>query len=199
MAHLNQLTMTEAAARLARRECSSEEIVRDILAAIEKTDQQVGAYLTVNAEDALAQARAADAARAAGPTARWALRVRLVVCVRTARGRSEVQELIWRMARGGCASAQPPRLFGCLARLIVTVALLSEKQRLAHRAELPLLRRMRFQQPQFTGPGYGRTLILQLFFQPVVIWRVLRWRRAQRHNHAHIAVVLLDVNICAGR
>ena len=66
MAHLNQLTMTEAAARLARRECSSEEIVRDILAAIEKTDQQVGAYLTVNAEDALAQARAADAARARG-------------------------------------------------------------------------------------------------------------------------------------
>ena len=66
MANLNQLTVTEAAAKLAKLECSSEEIVRGVLAAIEKNDKQIGAYLTVDSESALAQAKAADAARAKG-------------------------------------------------------------------------------------------------------------------------------------
>ena len=66
MSMLNQLTVAEAAGKLARRACSSEELVRAVLAAIERTDRQIGAYLTVDAESALAQARAADAARAAG-------------------------------------------------------------------------------------------------------------------------------------
>jgi len=66
MPTLNQLTVHAAADLLARRACSSVELVRDVLAAIERTDRQIGAYLTVDAESALAQARAADAARAAG-------------------------------------------------------------------------------------------------------------------------------------
>jgi aspartyl-tRNA(Asn)/glutamyl-tRNA(Gln) amidotransferase subunit A len=66
MSTLNQLTVTEAAAKLAKRECNSEEITRAILAAIETNDKKVGAYLTVDAESALAQAKAADAARAKG-------------------------------------------------------------------------------------------------------------------------------------
>lgn len=68
MSNLNQLTVTEAVAKLAQRECSSEEITRAVLAAIEKHDTQVGAYLTVDAESALAEAKAADAARARGAT-----------------------------------------------------------------------------------------------------------------------------------
>ena len=63
---LNQLNVAEAVEKLVKRECSSEEIVRSVLAAIEKNDQQVGAYLTVDAESALAQARRADAARSRG-------------------------------------------------------------------------------------------------------------------------------------
>ncbi|TAN35677.1 MAG: Asp-tRNA(Asn)/Glu-tRNA(Gln) amidotransferase subunit GatA [Verrucomicrobia bacterium] len=66
MANLNQLTVAEAAEKLAKRACSSEDIVRAVLSSIEKTDKQVGAYLTVDAESALAQARAADTARTKG-------------------------------------------------------------------------------------------------------------------------------------
>jgi aspartyl-tRNA(Asn)/glutamyl-tRNA(Gln) amidotransferase subunit A len=68
MTTLNQLTIADAAAKLAQRECSSEEIVRAVLAAIEKNDKQMGAYLAVDAESAISQARAADAARANGET-----------------------------------------------------------------------------------------------------------------------------------
>ncbi len=68
MSSLNQLTVTEATEKLAKRECSSEDIVRAVLAAIEKNDKQVGAYLTVDAESALAQAKEADVARARGET-----------------------------------------------------------------------------------------------------------------------------------
>jgi aspartyl-tRNA(Asn)/glutamyl-tRNA(Gln) amidotransferase subunit A len=66
MSTLNQLTVAEAAAKLAKRECSSAELVAAVLASIEKHDKQVGAYLTVDAESALEQARAADAARSRG-------------------------------------------------------------------------------------------------------------------------------------
>jgi len=57
---LNQLTIHESAELLAGGECSSEEIVRDVLKAIESVDPRIRAYLTVDAESALAQAREAD-------------------------------------------------------------------------------------------------------------------------------------------
>ncbi len=66
MTTLNQLTVADAAAKLANRECSSEDLVSAVLECIAQHDQQVGAYLTVDAESALAQSRAADAARAGG-------------------------------------------------------------------------------------------------------------------------------------
>jgi aspartyl-tRNA(Asn)/glutamyl-tRNA(Gln) amidotransferase subunit A len=66
MGELNRLTITELSGRMTAGECSSEDIVNDVLAAIDAVDGKVGAYLTVDREDALSQARAADEARAAG-------------------------------------------------------------------------------------------------------------------------------------
>jgi aspartyl-tRNA(Asn)/glutamyl-tRNA(Gln) amidotransferase subunit A len=66
MADLSKLTIQEAAAGLAKKSFSSEELVTSVLARIEALDKKVGAYLTVDAEGALAQARDADQARAKG-------------------------------------------------------------------------------------------------------------------------------------
>ncbi len=63
-----KLTALEALALLEARRCSSEELVQELLGAIRQRDGALHAYLEVNAEDALAQARAADAARAGGAT-----------------------------------------------------------------------------------------------------------------------------------
>ena len=63
MANLNQLTIHESADLLARGLCSSEELVRDVLKAIETVDPKVQAYLTVDSESAVIQARAADRTR----------------------------------------------------------------------------------------------------------------------------------------
>lgn len=63
---LNTLTACDLASRLDRRECSSVEAVAAVLRAIEKTDGAIRGYLCVDAEDALVQAKAADAARARG-------------------------------------------------------------------------------------------------------------------------------------
>ncbi|MFH0952991.1 MAG: Asp-tRNA(Asn)/Glu-tRNA(Gln) amidotransferase subunit GatA [Verrucomicrobiota bacterium] len=63
MPSLNTLTLHEAAELLAAGKCSSEELVRDLMAAIKKTDPKVQAYLTLDAESALAQACAADKTR----------------------------------------------------------------------------------------------------------------------------------------
>ncbi len=63
---LNTLTLHEAEERLARGACSSVELVQDLLGAIRERDGLIGGYLAVNEEDALKQARAADAARARG-------------------------------------------------------------------------------------------------------------------------------------
>lgn len=64
--NLNELTITELSEKLAMGECSSIDVVNDVLAAIDARDGQVGAYLTIDRASALAEAEAADAARAAG-------------------------------------------------------------------------------------------------------------------------------------
>jgi aspartyl-tRNA(Asn)/glutamyl-tRNA(Gln) amidotransferase subunit A len=63
---LNQLTLSELTGRLARREVSSREIVQACLDRIRAVDDRVHAFLSYDAEDALAQADAADKALAAG-------------------------------------------------------------------------------------------------------------------------------------
>ncbi|MDH3982276.1 MAG: amidase family protein, partial [Kiritimatiellaceae bacterium] len=66
MADLHKLTIAELSEKLAAGDCSSVDIVTDVLASIDSTEEKIGAYLTINREDALAQAKAADDARAAG-------------------------------------------------------------------------------------------------------------------------------------
>src|SRR5216117_2351326 len=63
---LNQLTLSELTGRLARREVSSREIVQACLDRIRAVDDRVHAFLSYDAEEALAQADAADKALAAG-------------------------------------------------------------------------------------------------------------------------------------
>jgi aspartyl-tRNA(Asn)/glutamyl-tRNA(Gln) amidotransferase subunit A len=59
-------TLTEAAAALAKRTISSEELTKQCLASIEKLDRQLNAFITLDAESALAQARESDRRRKAG-------------------------------------------------------------------------------------------------------------------------------------
>lgn len=66
MGELNRLTITELSGRMAAGDCSAAEVTADVLSAIDALDARIGAYLTVDRDDALAQAQAADAARAAG-------------------------------------------------------------------------------------------------------------------------------------
>ncbi|HEY5621004.1 MAG TPA: Asp-tRNA(Asn)/Glu-tRNA(Gln) amidotransferase subunit GatA [Pontiella sp.] len=66
MAELHTLTIAELSRMLSSGECTSVDVVNDVLTAIDAVDGKVGAYLTIDREDALAQARAADEARAAG-------------------------------------------------------------------------------------------------------------------------------------
>lgn len=68
MPDLHKLTLAELSIKLAAGECSSVDIVNDVLASIDSTDGKVGAYLTIDRAAALAQAQAADEARAAGAT-----------------------------------------------------------------------------------------------------------------------------------
>jgi aspartyl-tRNA(Asn)/glutamyl-tRNA(Gln) amidotransferase subunit A len=62
------LTMVELVRRLSRREVSAREIMRSCLDRIEQVDGRVRAFLSCDAEDALAQADAADRALAQGIT-----------------------------------------------------------------------------------------------------------------------------------
>ena len=66
MAALHQLSLTAARDALARGDCSSRELTQAFLSRIEALDGRIGAYLSVNANEALAAADAADAARAKG-------------------------------------------------------------------------------------------------------------------------------------
>lgn len=66
MAALHEMTLGEAADALVRGQCSSVELVKSVLDSIASKDPKIHAYLVVNNDDALAQAAAADKARAAG-------------------------------------------------------------------------------------------------------------------------------------
>ena len=68
MADLHKLTITELSEKLTAGECTSVDIVMDVLSSIDAHDGKVGAYLTVDREDILEQAKAADEARASGKT-----------------------------------------------------------------------------------------------------------------------------------
>lgn len=63
---MHQLTLAEIARALAAKEFSSEELSRALLARIQTLDPQLNSFITVTADQALEQARAADARRAAG-------------------------------------------------------------------------------------------------------------------------------------
>ena len=66
MADLNKCTIAELSEKLAAGQCTSVEIISDVLASIDATDAKIGAYLTLDREGALAQAKVADERRAAG-------------------------------------------------------------------------------------------------------------------------------------
>ncbi len=57
---LNQLTISELAAKLARREVSAREAMQSCLDRIQRVDGRIHAFLSHDAADALAQAEAAD-------------------------------------------------------------------------------------------------------------------------------------------
>ncbi|WP_431483504.1 Asp-tRNA(Asn)/Glu-tRNA(Gln) amidotransferase subunit GatA [Pseudomonas solani] len=63
---MHQLTLAEIARALAAKEFSSEELSGALLARIQALDPQLNSFVTITADQALEQARAADARRAAG-------------------------------------------------------------------------------------------------------------------------------------
>lgn len=63
---MHQLTLAEIARALAAKEFSSEELSSALLARIQALDPQLNSFITVTADQALEQARATDARRAAG-------------------------------------------------------------------------------------------------------------------------------------
>jgi aspartyl-tRNA(Asn)/glutamyl-tRNA(Gln) amidotransferase subunit A len=63
---MHEKTIKQLADDLGNGKFSSEELTRSYLARIEKYDGQLNSFVTVTAEQALAEARAADAARKAG-------------------------------------------------------------------------------------------------------------------------------------
>ena len=65
---LNELTISQLATRLGRREISAREILDACLEKIQRVDGKLHAFLSYDATDALAQAEAADKALASGTT-----------------------------------------------------------------------------------------------------------------------------------
>ena len=63
---LNQLTISELVAKLAKREVSSRGAMQSCLDQIERVDSQIRAFISYDAADALARADAADQALASG-------------------------------------------------------------------------------------------------------------------------------------
>jgi aspartyl-tRNA(Asn)/glutamyl-tRNA(Gln) amidotransferase subunit A len=80
---LHSLTIHQLQAKLAKGEVSAREITESVLARIDQVEDRVGAYITLDRDNALAQAAAADqqrAAGAAGPLAGIPLALKDVVC-----------------------------------------------------------------------------------------------------------------------
>ena len=65
---LNQLTISEAADRLRKKEFSARELMQSCLDRVQAVDSKVKAFLSFDANDALAQADAADTALSQNPT-----------------------------------------------------------------------------------------------------------------------------------
>ncbi|MDN6871279.1 aspartyl/glutamyl-tRNA(Asn/Gln) amidotransferase subunit A [Pseudomonas citronellolis] len=63
---LHQLTLAEVARGLADKQFSAEELTRALLSRIEQLDPQLNSFISVTAEQAVAQAKAADQRRANG-------------------------------------------------------------------------------------------------------------------------------------
>src|SRR5271167_4644625 len=77
---LNQLTISELAAKLARREVSAHEAMQSCLDQIARVDGKIHAFLSFNPADALAQADAADRELSqGGRTARCLLGIPIAV------------------------------------------------------------------------------------------------------------------------
>lgn len=70
---LNQLTISELAAKLAKREVSAREAMQACLDQINRVDEQIHAFISCDAADALAQANAADRLLAGGKSANMPL------------------------------------------------------------------------------------------------------------------------------
>jgi aspartyl-tRNA(Asn)/glutamyl-tRNA(Gln) amidotransferase subunit A len=66
MADLSKLTISQLSEKLSSGECTSVDVVNDILRAIDAQDTAIGAYLTVDRDGALQQAKMADERRKAG-------------------------------------------------------------------------------------------------------------------------------------
>ena len=66
MNSFGSMTCHELRGLLEKGECSSEEVVKDLLHTIESRDGDIGAYLSVDADGALNEARAIDKARRSG-------------------------------------------------------------------------------------------------------------------------------------
>ena len=64
----NRLSLSELTAKLARRECSAREATQACLAQIQRVEDRLHAFISYDAQDALAQAEAADQALAHGAT-----------------------------------------------------------------------------------------------------------------------------------
>ncbi|MDP2244493.1 Asp-tRNA(Asn)/Glu-tRNA(Gln) amidotransferase subunit GatA [Pseudomonas sp.] len=63
---MHQLTLAEIARALAAKQFSAEELTRGLLTRIQQLDPQLNSFITVTADQAIEQAKAADARRAAG-------------------------------------------------------------------------------------------------------------------------------------
>jgi len=68
--NISNLTLHGALEALSDGECSSEELVRNVISEINKNDDKIGAYLSFDESDALDRARAADKARNSGSNGR---------------------------------------------------------------------------------------------------------------------------------